>query len=262
MLGIVIGVGAVIAMVAVGAGAQARVAEQIQSLGSNLIIILSGSVNQGGVRLGSGSPAHPHRGRRLGHPARDPARRGGGARRCAAAGQVVYGNLNWWHDASRGSRPSTSPARDWAVIDGPARSPRRRWTAPPRSPCSGRRWPNLFGDADPLGQVIRIKKVPFTVVGVLDRKGQTTWGQDQDDIILIPMTTAKNKVLGGSQAKATRRRVHLRQGAGRRHDEGGGERDPRAPAPAPPPAALPGRRLLRSATWPRSSSRRRRPRRS
>ena len=61
---------------------------------------------------------------------------------------------------------------------------------------------NLFGDADPLGQVIRIKKVPFTVVGVLDKKGQNTWGQDQDDAILIPMSTAKNKVIGGSQAKA------------------------------------------------------------
>jgi putative ABC transport system permease protein len=61
---------------------------------------------------------------------------------------------------------------------------------------------NIFGDSDPIGQVIRIKKVPFTVVGVLDKKGQTTWGQDQDDVIVVPLTTAKRKLLGVSQANA------------------------------------------------------------
>jgi putative ABC transport system permease protein len=61
---------------------------------------------------------------------------------------------------------------------------------------------NLFGDTDPLGQIIRVKKVPFTVVGMLDRKGQNSWGQDQDDVVLIPLSTAKKKVLGVSQANA------------------------------------------------------------
>ena len=65
-----------------------------------------------------------------------------------------------------------------------------------------------------MGQVIRIKNVPFTVVGVLDRKGQTTWGQDQDDVILIPMSTAKKKVIGRSQAKARSVGIHLRHASG------------------------------------------------
>ncbi len=101
----------------------------------------------------------------------------------------------------QGVTPEYFTAREWRVADGRL-SPRRTWTAPPRSPLLGQTVRlNLFGDADPLGQVIRIKKVPFTVVGVLDRKGQNTWGQDQDDVILIPMSTAKNKVSAAARPR-------------------------------------------------------------
>jgi putative ABC transport system permease protein len=200
MLGIVIGVGAVITMVAVGAGAQARVAEQIQSLGSNMLIVLSGSVLAGGVRMGSGSqltiteddawaierdiPAVA---------AAAPTSRGGA--------QVVYGNLNW-ATGIQGVTLEFFTAREWDVADGRLFSQEEIDGAGKVALLGQTVSGNLFGDGEPLGQVIRIKNVPFTVIGLLERKGQTTFGQDQDDTVLIPLSTAKKKVLGASQANA------------------------------------------------------------
>ena len=204
MLGIMIGVGAVIAMVSVGTGAQVRVAEQIQSLGSNLIIVLPGSRNTAGLRLGQGSQVTITEddataiGREVPTvQAVAPALRGNA--------QVVYGNLNWWTTIN-GVTADFFEARDWALesgrpvlqedVDGATKVALLGQTAAL----------NLFGESDPIGEIIRIKKVPFTVVGLLSRKGQTTWGQDQDDVIIIPLTTAKKKVLGASQANS--RSVH------------------------------------------------------
>jgi putative ABC transport system permease protein len=200
MLGIVIGVGAVITMVAVGAGAQARVAEQIQSLGSNMLIVLSGSVLADGVRMGSGSqltiteddawaiqrdiPAVA---------AAAPTSRGGA--------QVVYGNLNW-ATGIQGVTLEFFTAREWDVADGRLFSQEEIDGAGKVALLGQTVSGNLFGDGEPLGQVIRIKNVPFTVIGLLERKGQTTFGQDQDDTVLIPLSTAKKKVLGASQANA------------------------------------------------------------
>jgi putative ABC transport system permease protein len=200
MLGIVIGVGAVITMVSVGAGAQARVAEQIASLGSNMIIVLSGTMTQGGVRIGSGSgltitedDAWAIQQEIALVEAAAPSVRG--------SGQVVYGNLNWG-TVLQGVTPEYFAAREWDVADGRPIT-REDVDGGSKVAAIGQTVAfNLFGDGDPLNQVIRIKKVPFTVVGVLDKKGQNTWGQDQDDVILIPLSTAKNKVIGGSQAKA------------------------------------------------------------
>jgi putative ABC transport system permease protein len=200
MLGIVIGVGAVITMVAVGAGAQARVAEQIQSLGSNMIIVLSGSANAGGVRLGSGSQltiteddAWAIQREIPLVEAAAPAMRGGA--------QIVYGNLNW-ATSIQGVTPEYFTARDWQVVSGRTLTQDDVDGATKTALLGQTVTFNLFGDSDAAGQVIRIKNVPFTVVGVLDRKGQTTWGQDQDDIVLIPLSTAKKKVIGQSQANA------------------------------------------------------------
>ena len=204
MLGIMIGVGAVIAMVSVGSGAQARVAEQIQSLGSNLIIVLPGSRNTAGLRLGQGSQvtiteddAQAIAKEVPVVQAVAPASRGNA--------QVVYGNLNWWTTIT-GVTSEFFDARDWPLdagrpimredVDGATKVALVGQTAAL----------NLFGESDPLGEIIRIKKVPFSVVGVLSRKGQTTWGQDQDDVVLIPLSTAKKKVLGASQANS--RSVH------------------------------------------------------
>src|SRR5213594_2189149 len=200
MLGIVIGVGAVITMVAVGSGAQARVAEQIASLGSNMIVVLSGSSTASGVRLGSGSQltiteedAWAIQRELPLVEAAAPSMRGGG--------QVVYGNLNWSTQV-QGVTPEYFIARDWGVVAGRALIQEDVDGATKVALVGQTVAENLFGGTDPLEQVIRIKKVPFTVVGVLDRKGQSAWGQDQDDVILIPLSTAKKKVLGVSQANA------------------------------------------------------------
>ena len=200
MLGIMIGVAAVIAMVSVGTGAQARVAEQIQSLGSNLIMAMSGSTNQAGVRLGQGSQTTITEDD-ASAIAREVAAVQVAAPSSRGNAQVVYGNLNW-STGIQGVTADYFEARDWPVdvgrpvlqedVDGATKIALLGQTTAQ----------NLFADADPIGQIIRIKKVPFTVVGLLSRKGQSAWGQDQDDVILIPLSTAKKKVLGVSQANA------------------------------------------------------------
>jgi len=202
MLGIIIGVGAVIAMVGVGAGAQARVAEQIQSLGSNLIIVLSGSTTAGGIRGGQGT--------RLTITEEDAAAIGreiaavhasAGAPSMRGTAQIVYGNLNW-ATGIQGVTPEYFEAREWTTVAGRVFTPEDLAGATKVALLGQTTAQNLFGDADPLGQIVRIKKVPFTVIGLLDRKGQNSWGQDQDDVAVIPLTTAKKKVLGVSQANA------------------------------------------------------------
>jgi putative ABC transport system permease protein len=198
MLGIIIGVGAVITMVAVGAGAQARVAEQIQSLGSNLIIVLSGSVTSGGLRMGTGSQQTITEDDALAI-GREVASVQVAAPSVRGSAQVVFGNLNW-STVVQGVTPDYFEARDWTLVGGrPIVSEDVDGSV--KIALLGQTTAlNLFGDADPLGQIIRIKKVPFTVVGLLDRKGQNAWGQDQDDVIVIPISTAKKKVLGRSNA--------------------------------------------------------------
>jgi len=200
MLGIIIGVAAVIAMVSVGSGAQARIADQIQSLGSNLLVVLSGSISSGGVRLGSGTQltiteddAWAIQREVPAVQAAAPAMRGGG--------QVVWGNLNW-STVIQGVTPEFFEARDWAVVQGQPFAQDAVDGATKVALLGQTVARNVFADADPIGQIIRIRKVPFTVLGILDRKGQTTWGQDQDDIILVPLSTAKRKLLGVSQANA------------------------------------------------------------
>jgi putative ABC transport system permease protein len=200
MLGVIIGVAAVVTMMAVGTGAQARVEGQIRSLGSNLIIVLSGSITTGGVRLGAGSQltVTEDDARALEREIESiqvaaPTVRGGV--------QVIAGNANW-STALVGVTPGFLEARDWETavgrpltlddVDGATKVVLLGQTVAA----------NLFGGADPIGQVIRVKKVPLTVVGVLARKGQSTQGQDQDDTILVPLSTAKKKVLGTSQANA------------------------------------------------------------
>ena len=194
MLGIIIGVGAVIAMVAVGAGASARVAEQIESLGSNLIIVLPGSVTSSGVRIGQGSQVTITEddaasiGREI--PAVQVA-----APSVRGSAQVVFGNLNW-ATGVQGVTADYFEARDWIVLTGRPIGPEDIEGATKVVLLGQTTALNLFGDTDPIGQIVRIKQVPFTVIGTLDRKGQNSWGQDQDDVMLIPLSTAKRKVLG------------------------------------------------------------------
>jgi putative ABC transport system permease protein len=200
MLGIIIGVAAVITMVAVGAGAQARVEDQIRSLGSNLIIILSGNFTAGGVRQGSGSQSTITEDDAYALQ-RDVAGIAVAAPQLRGSGQAVFGNSNWATQIL-GITPEYMTAREWSVtsgkpidaadVDGAAKVALLGQTVA-RS---------LFGDADPVGETIRVRRVPHTVIGVLERKGQSMIGQDQDDVVLIPISTARKRVLGGTQVRS------------------------------------------------------------
>ncbi len=199
MLGIIIGVGAVIAMTAIGAGAQARVEDQIKSLGANLIIVLPGNVTSGGVRLGSGAQltlteddavALPREVQEIEVAA--PQLRGGG--------QVVFGNSNW-STQILGITPDYLIAREWEVVSGKPFSAVDLDAAAKVALVGLTVARTLFGETDPVGETIRIRNVPHQIVGVLDRKGQSMIGQDQDDVVLIPITTARKRVLGGQQVR-------------------------------------------------------------
>jgi putative ABC transport system permease protein len=199
MLGIIIGVAAVIVMIAIGTGAQARVEEQIRSLGSNLIILLPGSVTSGGVRMGAGSrstltedDAYAIQREVADVQIAAPALRG--------TGQVVAGNNNW-STVFYGVTPEYFEARNWVIASGKGFEP-ADLTGSAKVVLLGETVArNLFGDADPVGQVVRVRKVPMTVIGVLERKGQSLMGQDQDDVLLMPISTARNRVLGGNLGK-------------------------------------------------------------
>jgi putative ABC transport system permease protein len=200
MLGIIIGVAAFIASGAIGTGAQERIADQIRSLGSNLIIILSGSITSGGIRLGSGTQLTISEDDAAALAREVPAVLAS-APSMRGSGQIVYGNQNW-STTVQGVTPEYEVAREWPAVDGKFLTQEDVDSASKVALVGQTVAQNLFGDSDPLGQIIRIRKVPFTVIGVLDRKGQSSWGQDQDDIILIPISTAKKKVMGVNQANA------------------------------------------------------------
>ena len=200
MLGIIIGVAAVIAMVGVGADATTRIQEQIQSIGSNLIIVLPGSISTNGVRLGSGAvvtltedDAKAIAAECPSVSAVVPTVRGGV--------QVVYGNSNWATNA-QGVTPDYMTIRDSSMISGQFFTAQDVDAAAKTAVLGETVAQNLFGDSDPTGQVVIIKNVPFTVAGVLTPKGQSPSGQDQDDVILLPISTAKQKVLGTNKANA------------------------------------------------------------
>jgi putative ABC transport system permease protein len=200
MLGIIIGVGAVIAMVAVGSGAAQRISDQIASIGSNLIIVLPGSATSGGIRMGHGSTLTLTEDDVKAIAAEVPGVVSvGGSMRGTA--QIVFGNQNW-STVVQGTTPDYLEIRDWEMADGKFFSQEDMDGATKVVILGQTVKENLFGDGEAIGQIIRIKKVPFTVIGLLTRKGQSTWGQDQDDVVIIPLTTAKKRVLGVSQASA------------------------------------------------------------
>jgi putative ABC transport system permease protein len=200
MLGIVIGVASVIATVAIGSGATQRIQEQIASIGSNIIIVLPGSTTSSGLRLGSGNAVTLTEAdaRELVAQCPDialaaPTVRGGG--------QVVNGNSNW-ATVIYGVTPDYLTIRELSVTDGDVFTQQDVDAANKVALLGKTVVDNLYGGADPVGQSIRIKNVPFTVVGVLMPKGQSSQGQDQDDVILLPISTAKRKVIGVKQANA------------------------------------------------------------
>jgi putative ABC transport system permease protein len=201
MLGIVIGVGAVIVMIAVGAGAQARVEEQIRALGSNLLLVMPGATTAGGVRMGFGSSSSLSEddvaaiNREIPEALAAPALRG--------SAQVVWGNANW-STQIYGVTPEYLEVRQWPLADGRTFEPAEMSSGGKVALIGATVARQLFGSADPMDQQIRIKRVPFTVIGVLETKGQSLIGSDQDDVILMPITTARSRVLGSASAAKQR----------------------------------------------------------
>ena len=201
MLGIVIGVGAVIVMIAVGAGAQARVEEQIRSLGSNLLLVMPGSTTSGGVRMGFGSGSTLTEddvlaiNREIPEAIAAPALRG--------SAQVIWGNSNW-STQIYGTTPEYLDVRQWPLVSGRTFEPAEMAGAAKVALIGATVARQLFGAADPLDQSIRIERVPFTIIGVLDTKGQSLMGTDQDDLILVPIKTARSRVLGTASAARNR----------------------------------------------------------
>ncbi|HYR06103.1 MAG TPA: ABC transporter permease [Gallionella sp.] len=193
MLGMVIGVGAVVLMMSIGQGAQYAIKQTISAMGSNLFVLLSGSRSVGGVRSGGGgnytltvgdaeaiaelpgvqttAPIHP-----------------GNA-------QIVYGPNNW-NTSVIGTTPNYLEARSWRITSGAAFTESDVRSATRVALIGKTATQNLFGDEDPVGKTIRIRQSPFIILGTLAVKGQGMDGRDQDDTILIPLTTAQRQVFG------------------------------------------------------------------
>ncbi|HYR95368.1 MAG TPA: ABC transporter permease [Candidatus Binatus sp.] len=194
-LGVVIGVGAVIAMVSVGQGADAAVQAQIANLGTNVVMVMPGATTASGVRSGWGgvSTLTVADARAVAKDCPSVAAVGWTKRDIA---QVAYGNQNW-STAIQGSSPSFFTVRDWPMAAGRLYTESDEASGTKVAVIGQTIVEQLFAPGeDPIGATIRVRNVPLRVIGVLARKGQTSWGQDQDDIIAVPFTTAERRVLG------------------------------------------------------------------
>ena len=195
MLGIVIGVGAVIAMVSIGEGAKAAVAQRVASMGTNVVIVLPGSMTTSGVRGGQGGAVTLTISDGMELKKRIPLLRDTGWSRRDVM-QIINGNKNW-NGPVNGVSPSYLTIRDWSFNSGGPFT-QQDIDAAARVALIGQTVVENLFDAgeEPVGTVIRIKNVPFRVIGVLSPKGQSAQGSDQDDIIFIPFSTAERKVFG------------------------------------------------------------------
>ena len=194
MLGIIIGVGAVIAMVAVGQGAKAQVEAQIASIGSNVLLVYPGSTTQGGVHGGAGTVTT------LTEEDAEAIQKELSAVRYAApslrtVAQVVSANQNW-STGITGSTPAFFIIRDWSFESGVPFTDADVAGAAKTAVLGKTVANNLFGSQDPVGQIVRIQNVPFKVVGVLAPKGQSAMGQDQDDTVIVPFSTLQKRIMG------------------------------------------------------------------
>ncbi|MES3040110.1 MAG: ABC transporter permease [Pseudomonadota bacterium] len=193
MLGMIIGVSSVIAMLAIGQGVQARIEQSIKSMGSNLFIILPGATSSNGVRTGFGSAPNL--------TVEDATALKNTRHVIAVApvvqsnAQVIYGTQNW-NTTIIGSNADYFGLRDWVVTSGYAFDAPELQSAAQVALIGQQVATNLFGDNDPIGETLRIRNVPFQVIGVLGSKGQSLDGRDQDDTVVIPITTAQRKLSG------------------------------------------------------------------
>jgi ABC-type antimicrobial peptide transport system permease subunit len=202
MLGIIIGVAAVITMIAVGQGATNRVQDQMKGLGSNIMLVLPGGVTAGGVRLGAQT------GQALTEEdalaiAKDISEVQVAAPSLRTTAQVVVGNNNW-STSVFGTTNDYLEAREWPLRVGRVFEAAEMQGSAKVAIIGLTTAQQLFGEADPIDQVVRVKKVPVTIIGVLDKKGQNMVGQDQDDILIVPISTYRNRIQGGSGGKLKR----------------------------------------------------------
>jgi putative ABC transport system permease protein len=202
MLGIIIGVAAVITMIAVGGGAQSRIQEQIKSLGSNLMIIMPGSTTASGVRLGAGANQNLTEDDAAAIVKEVPEVQVA-APSNRSSGQLIAANNNWSTQIS-GITPDYLEARDWPLASGRMFEAAELNGSAKVVVLGQTVATQLFGDMDPLDQTVRIKNVPFTVIGLLSKKGQSMLGQDQDDVAMVPLSTARNRLFGNAQGKLRR----------------------------------------------------------
>lgn len=194
MLGIIIGVGAVIAMIGIGTAASNKISKFISSIGSNILMVTPGATSAGGVRMGAGTQST------LTLNDADAVKRECPAVALVApvlggVAQIVYGSQNWSTGVT-GTTPSMFTAREWSMDSGRIFTEQEVRSAGKVCLLGRTVVDNLFGSLDPVGQVVRIKNVPFTVIGVLEAKGQDPGGHDQDDVVYVPVTSAQKKLFG------------------------------------------------------------------
>src|SRR6516165_6792160 len=208
-LGIIIGVGAVIAMVGIGNGAKAQVEAQIASLGENMILVFSGSITASGIRTGWGGA-----GTLKLEDAEAIRREVPGvvavSEEIVSTTQVAAGNQNWF-TRIYGESADYLDIRQWALADGAPFTPQDVRSANKVCVIGRTTALQIYGNDDVVGQVLRIKNVPFTIMGVLTPKGLSTQGVDQDDIVIMPYTSAMKRVIGGT----TLRNVNVQIADGR-----------------------------------------------
>lgn len=199
-LGILVGVAAVIATIAVAEGARRQVAEQIRSLGANNLVIWAGSITQGGVRLGAGQRQNLSwdDGRAI---AREMPQIRSVAAAVRAQQQIVSDNRNWATNLT-GVDPEFFDVQDWPPARGRLFTAEEAEEARKVVVLGATAAEALFGSEDPVGREVRIRATPFLVIGVLERKGQGTSGQDLDDGAFVPFWTARRSVMGASRANA------------------------------------------------------------
>jgi putative ABC transport system permease protein len=201
MLGMVIGVAAVIAMVAIGGGARDRVLAQVKSLGANLFIVLPGNITQGGVRLGLGASSSLTEDDALAIE-REISSVQVTAPNSRTRTQVVAGGNNWFTEVV-GVDLGWFEAREWDIGSGRLFEPEETARGGQVVLLGQTVARNLFGEGvDPVGETVRIRAVPFRVIGVMQSKGQSMLGQDQDDTSFVPLVTGRQRIFGVNRANA------------------------------------------------------------
>jgi len=193
-LGIIIGVGCVVATIGIGEGARIQTENQLKSLGTNFLMIFPGTVTSSGARSGMGSNS------KLSSDDVEAIRREVSSVSYVSStirtvGQVIYGNQNW-STSIQGGEVDWPLIRSWNVSSGQFFTDADNRSATKVCVLGQTVATNLFGDEDPVGKTIRIKNIPFRVVGVLEPKGGSMMGQDQDDIIVAPYETVRKKIMG------------------------------------------------------------------